>query len=479
MKIAIIGGGEGCLNLIDLIERHTFKEIKPEIVAVADIKKDAPGLIRAEKSGMFVTHDYNDFFKKDNIELIIELTGSMDIYNDILAKKNNKVRVIAHTTAMLFWEISDILSVQEETKQKLQETEALYLAMSDEMIQEEMVIISPDYRILDVNVALLKRVGMSREKVIGRHCYEVTHNHDHPCKGDLHPCPLREVLKTHKPSQTTHIHRDKDNKKLHHSISCYPLLRNGEVISVIEIAKDITKDLQLQETLLQQEKMVSIGRLSAGVAHEVNNPLTTVLTSAMLIHEDMSADNPIYDEITTIVNETLRCRKIVKSLLDFARQNRPTMALNNLNTIVKESLVLTKKQGSFHDISVRSDLADSLPRINVDKVQIQQVLINLIMNAIESTPPGGEAVISTRYTPDIDVVELTVQDTGKGIEPEHLDKIFEPFFTTRENGTGLGLAIAHGIIKEHGSTITVKSKPGRGTCFFLQLPITIKDNHGN
>ncbi len=471
MKIAMVGGGSRCLYLMDLFESHIFEEVVPEIVAVADIREDAPGLVRAREKGLFVTNDYNDFFNRDGINLIVELTSNLDIYNDILSKKSKHVRAIAHTTALLFWEISRVSKKEAETSQKLQATEALYFAMSNEMIQEDFLVIGRDYRILDANVALLRRLGLKREEVVGRFCYEITHHQDHPCTGDDHPCPLVQVVSSCRYAQTTHIHLDKDNNERYYSISCYPLREHDEVVGVIEASRDITRDILMQKSMMRQEKMVSIGRLSAGVAHEINNPLTTILTSAMLLQEDIDPDDPMHEELQTIANEALRCRKIVKSLLDFARQTHPAKELSDINDVVRESYVLTRKQAAFNDVAVNIHLAENLPRINIDKDQIEQTLINLTLNAIEATPSGGQVMLSTRFIEGSGLIEIEVSDTGVGISPENIDKIFDPFFTTRETGTGLGLAITHGIIEQHGGTIHVESEIGKGAHFFIRFPV--------
>jgi signal transduction histidine kinase len=213
------------------------------------------------------------------------------------------------------------------------------------------------------------------------------------------------------------------------------------------------------------------------VAHEINNPLTTILTSAMLIQEDLEEGSEMHQELTIISNEALRCRKIVKSLLDFARQSQPLKKPDNLNDVIQESLVLTRKQANFKDVSLGAELADQLPSIAIDRDQIQQTIINLTLNAIEATSSGQKIQIASRYLKDKRAVEIRVSDTGEGISPENLDKIFDPFFTTKKNGTGLGLAITHGIIEQHGGTIEVKSTPGQGTQFFITLPVTNGNKH--
>ncbi len=472
MNIAVVGGGRRCKRLIEVISQHEFQEIDPRVVAVADLNDDSPGFIKAKDSGLFITHDYNDFFKRDDIDLIIELTGDMDIYNDILSKKKKTVRAIANRTAQLFWEISRISTLQKKTNQELRETRARYKSIINELIQEDVLVIAYDYRIVDINDTLLNRLGLQRKDVIGRYCYEITHRQDRPCSGEHHPCPLIQTMQTEKPSQTTHMHLDKDNREMHYSISTYPLLENNDVIGAIEISRDITSDINVQKAMMQQEKLASVGRLSAGVAHEINNPLTTILTTSMLIQEELDPQDPNYQELETITKEALRCRKIVASLLDFARQSTPSRKECDLNNIVRESVVLTNKQAAFSDLTLTCELADNMPPIHLDKGQIQQSIINLIINAIEATAAGGAISISTVYKPDQESIEIAVNDTGEGISKDDIVKIFDPFYTTKDSGNGLGLAITHGIIEQHNGTIDVDSKLGRGTTFKITLPLT-------
>jgi two-component system, NtrC family, sensor kinase len=477
MNIAVVGGGSRCKRLIEVIQRHEFQEIKPKVVAVADLSEDAPGYVKAKNNGLFVTHDYNDFFNRDDINLIIELTGNMDIYNDILDKKKKTVRAIANSTAQLFWEISRISILQKKTDQELKETRARYKMIINELIQEDVLVIAYDYKIMDINESLLNRLGLQRKDVIGRYCYEITHHQDLPCSGEHHPCPLIQTIKTEKPSQTTHIHLDKDNKEIYYSISTYPLLENGDVVGAIEISRDITNDIKVQKAMMQQEKLASVGRLSAGVAHEINNPLTTILTTAMLILEDLDPQDPNYPELETITRETLRCRKIVTSLLDFARQSTPSRKPCDINNIVNESVVLTNKQAAFKDLALIYKPGADIPLVQIDKGQIQQSIMNLIINAVEATDAGGTISISTTYKPELETIEIAVSDTGEGISEKDLVRIFDPFYTTKDSGNGLGLAITHGIIEQHNGTIDVDSQPGRGATFTIKLPITSGVDH--
>ena len=478
MNIAVVGGGIKCAQLLNLIDQHQFEEIHPKVVAVADLKDDAPGLLLAKGKGLFTTNNYEDLFARNDIDLIIELTGNTDIIYDILDKKGPHVRAISTRTAQLFWEIARISNMQKKTSQELYEANALYKTMINELIQEDVLVIGHDYRIIDVNNTVLNRLGLKREEVVGKYCYEITHRQSFPCSGEKHPCPLLKTMETIEPSQTTHVHLDKDDKKIYYSISTYPLIEDGDILGVIEISRDITGEINIQKSMMQQEKLASIGRLSAGVAHEINNPLTTILTTSMLLQEETPPEDPIYAELETIAKETLRCRKIVTNLLDFARQTQPDKKEHNLNDVVKESLSLVKKQAAFKDVSVEQDLASHLPGVPVDKGQIQQALINLVLNAIEATEAGGYVRVLTRHVPENHNIHISVSDNGEGIAENDLVKIFDPFFTTKDDGSGLGLAITHGIVEQHNGSIGAESRPGQGTTFTIKLPLAKDDVHG-
>ena len=410
---------------------------------------------------------------------VIMLTGHGDLELAIKSLKNEATDFITKpinddALEMALERAFEKISMRQKLKE-YDRNRAMYDLFINELIQEDVMIIGSDYRILDINETLLGKLGMERKEAVGRYCYEITHRLTTPCSGEDHKCPLEETLKTRKPTKETHTHKDKDNKNVYYSISAYPLFENGEIIGAIELSRDITADINTRQAMMQQDKLASIGRLSAGVAHEINNPLTTILTTAMLIQEDIDPKNPMYEELETITNETLRCRKIVASLLDFARQTTPAKKHYNINDIITECIRLTRKQAEFKDVQILKVLSEKVPELLLDKEQIQQALINLILNASDATDPGGKIIVSTAFLPGNQFVNITVSDTGKGIAAEVVDKIFEPFFTTREIGTGLGLAITHGIIGRHGGDIRVQSQPGQGTTFTIRLP----HNQGN
>ncbi len=228
--------------------------------------------------------------------------------------------------------------------------------------------------------------------------------------------------------------------------------------------------------LIQSEKQASVGKLAAGVAHEINNPLTAVLTFTHLMLRRDDLPNAVRTDLETVAAQTERVREIVKSLLDFARQTAITPEPLNINGLIEDSVRLMKNQAHIKGVALSFKGAEGLPDFILDRNQCQSVLINMIINALDATPADGKIDIRTRSTgtdtDKIGGVEISIADTGSGIAPDHMEKIFDPFFSTKEvgRGTGLGLAVSAGIIQRHGGTITVKSKPGSGTTFTLWLP---------
>lgn len=235
------------------------------------------------------------------------------------------------------------------------------------------------------------------------------------------------------------------------------------------------REIQLTQATQQQvtraEKLASIGRLAAGVAHEINNPLTGVLTFAHLMHEKPNMDAQDKQDLDLIIHETTRAADIVRGLLDFARERPPLMEELDLNDVVHRTLRLIVNQKKFEKIVIDELLLEDLPAICGDRNQLQQVLLNLSLNACTAMPQGGKLTIST-FAAD-DKVVLKVADTGCGIKKEDLDSIFEPFFTTQPvgKGTGLGLSVTYGLVEQHGGTLEVQSKEGDGTTFTIRFPM--------
>jgi two-component system NtrC family sensor kinase len=234
------------------------------------------------------------------------------------------------------------------------------------------------------------------------------------------------------------------------------------------------------QKLLQSDRMASLGQLAASVAHEINNPISTVLNFSMLMQRMVKDDgvpparlNEFRRYLSIVAGETGRVGRIVSDLLSFARRSKPQQAEADLNKVVKTTLALVAHKLKLANAEVEIDLQPDLPFVMCDGPQIQQVIINLLLNAAEAVQSRSPGRIAIRTCADGDAVSLAIEDNGEGIAPENLTKIFDPFFTTKPEGkgVGLGLAVSYGIVHEHGGDIEVKSRLREGTCFSVTLPL--------
>jgi two-component system NtrC family sensor kinase len=228
----------------------------------------------------------------------------------------------------------------------------------------------------------------------------------------------------------------------------------------------------MQARVAQSERLASLGLLAAGVAHEINNPLGAILSLTALTLEDITPSDPNRENLVEVVKQSERCRGIVKGLLDFSRQSKGNMEPLDLNVLVNNTLSLIGRQSLFFNTRIVKDLDPNLPAVIGDPSQFQQVLMNLLINAVQAMEEKGVITLVTRAAAD-EAVEVRISDTGRGIAPDQIDMIFDPFFTTKESGhgTGLGLSIAYGIVTTHRGTISVESQLGKGTTFTIRLPV--------
>lgn len=229
--------------------------------------------------------------------------------------------------------------------------------------------------------------------------------------------------------------------------------------------------MQLQ--MVRTEKLASLGELVAGIAHEINNPLTGIMVFSNLLLEDERLHQDLHKDLETIHRETDRCSAIVRRLLTFSRESTPQKAMESAHVLLENTLSLLEKQPIFKAIELVRDFADELPSISLDGNQISQVFMNILLNAVQAMPEGGTLTLKTEQVDSLWIL-VSFQDSGEGISTEDLERIFDPFFTTKEIGTGLGLSVSYGIIENHGGKIEADSKIGEGTLFSIYLPLEEK-----
>ena len=261
-----------------------------------------------------------------------------------------------------------------------------------------------------------------------------------------------------------------DKVTLHIKIS--PLKnRSGEVYGAVLLSQDTTEKRRLESQLIQSDRLAALGQLAAGVAHEINTPLTLILGYADILSQTVGSDNLSNSYLKTIVEESERISDIVRSLLNFARPSNMPAGKCKVNETCRRTLRIFGGQMARRGIQVTMELDESEPEAAIDTGELQQVILNMLLNAMQAMPDGGHLGIQTRVSRDM--VEIAITDTGIGIAPENLQKVFNPFFTTKEvgKGTGLGLSVSFDIIEKHGGTVKVESQLGRGTAFTIVLPM--------
>jgi len=365
-----------------------------------------------------------------------------------------------------------------ESSQERVRKDKAYLQTIVNGIQDHMMVIDLNYRVVEVNRALLKMVGRRRREVLGKYCYEVSHHLKQPCVDPDHPCPLKEAVAKGKPASAVHVHFDKEGRERYYHVVCHPLFdEHGRVHQVVDLARDITQEINARMQALHDDKMTSLGKLSASVVHEINNPLTGILNFVKLIQTMLNEGDPSRQELTDIrhylsmvYDETMRISRTLSNLLAFSRKSKPQFQPVNLNTEIEETADLIGNQMWLQRINIKTSLDKGLHKVWADRGQIKQILVNLALNAQEAMPQGGTIILETKNIRK-DVL-IRVSDTGKGIPKDNLPHIFEPFFTTKKvcSGAGLGLSVVYGIVMDHKGNIKVDSAPGKGTSFTIRLP---------
>jgi signal transduction histidine kinase/ActR/RegA family two-component response regulator len=343
--------------------------------------------------------------------------------------------------------------------------ERAQLASLAESLSDGIVLVDSDLRITSLNsparglLASLARDGAAEGDALS-----------HPELVEL----AREALSSQQPTQQRELPPEAASAERRYLMAmAAPLAGSPEGSAAVLVLRDVTDERLIQERLLQSEKMVSVGQLVSGVAHELNNPLTGIMGFAqLLLARDL--DEATRRDLTTIHGEAERATKIVQNLLSFARRRHAEKEMADLNVLLERVLELCTYELRVKGIELELDLDPKLPETMVDANQVQQVFFNIIINAEQAMAAGdGQGTLSVTTRRENDMARLTFRDNGPGMDADTLRRIFDPFFTTKETGegTGLGLTISYGIIDEHGGRIWAESRPGRGTSFIVELPL--------
>lgn len=619
MNVAIVGGGKACHNLLRVLDEERLSRLRMRILGVSDRNPEAPGFRYAEELGLFTTTTLQELFTLEELNFIIELTGSKSVKEEILETKPSDVSFIDHRAARLLWDL--IQTEMEKTelekdRQAYQDKEKKHMQLILDSMPYRVMVVNMDMTVDTVNQTFLREFNLSPQQVIGRPCFMARYGFDRPCDELDRACYIKNHLyeiKEKKLISTFTEHVDKKGQTHFDVITIAPIYdEQGEVVQILEASRDVTERIKLEREveksntffqnviqstvdgivvvdtkgnvlifnegmerltgysadeimnrghlssfydievakenmrkmrsdrhgpegklnpttmtvttkdgeeipvtlsasiitidgkeigsvgvftdmrevlqmrkdleeahlqLVESERIASIGKMAAGVAHEINNPLSGILIYAELLRESLKKDPQDWKDINEIIDQTLRCKNIVSELLEFSRQSVGKISSFSLKEVIDKTLSLLINQAFFHDISVTTDIDPEGPEVVGDMGQLQQVFTNLFINAADAMEGRGSLNTKVRFDPDRNQFVIRVSDTGPGIPEALREKIFEIFFTTKPagKGTGLGLTIIKNIVKLHGGNIAIECPPDGGTTFIIKLPLGYVD----
>jgi PAS domain S-box-containing protein len=612
LNAAIIGGGKACYDLLKILDEDRLSRLKMKILGVSDVNPEAPGFRYAKKLNLFTTTTLQELFTLKGLNLVIELTGSSRVREEVFRTKPSGVSLIDHRSARLLWDLIQMEMEKtelERERQRYEDKSKKHTQVILDSLPYRIMVVDMDLTINTVNQTFLREFNLAYKDVLGRPCYKVRYGLDKPCDEMGNVCYIKdnlEEIKKKKLISTYKEYLDEDGESHFDVVTVAPIYdEQGEVVQILEASRDVTERIKLEREaeksntffqnliqstvdgivvvdtkgnvlifnegmerltrysaqevkhlsifypidtakenmrkmrsdqygppgkmnptsmtittkdgeeipvtlsasiiaidgkevgsvgvftdmreilqmrkdleeahlqLVESERIASIGKMAAGVAHEINNPLSGILIYAELLKESFKGDGQRSNDIQEIIDQTLRCKRIVSELLEFSRQSVGKISSFSLEELINKTLGLLINQAFFQNISVTKEIEPEIPAMAGDIGQLQQVFTNLFINAADAMEGKGGLEIKARYDSDKNHFIIKVSDTGPGIPEALREKIFDIFFTTKPagKGTGLGLTLSKNIIKLHGGNIMFESPPEGGTTFIIELPL--------
>ncbi len=367
------------------------------------------------------------------------------------------------------WRVIRYAVERKQAEEKIKQTASEWRITFDS-ITDLVSIHNRDFKLTRINKAFADFCKMKPEELIGKTCYETVHRTNKP----LFNCPQKKAIETKKPSVIEYL---EPRLGLYLEMTASPIFNEkGEVVACVHVVRDITERRKMQAQLAQTEKMSALGTMAAGVAHELLNPMMGMLNFAQYCLRHTTEGDPRYPVLQDMERETRRCADIVGNLTTFSRmgkQGEKGYQKESFTTIIDRVVKLLSYRIEREHVSLTQHIAEDTPKIWMEVNSMQQVLLNLISNALDSLMASQKKEIHIEVHREGDFLQVTVADSGCGLAPESLEKIYDPFFTKKPigQGTGLGLTVSRSIIFSHGGDITCESKLGVGTTFKILLPI--------
>jgi len=500
INIAIAGGGQTCCFFLDQIHDNSLPFFNIKVLGVFDNNPAAEGILLARQMGIYTTDNLHDLLNIDQIDSVLELTGNRHVLFEINRLRPKGVGVLEFKANRIVRNFMEMMSRRLDSIEQKLIAEKTFSKLLIQQSTTPIVFINKDFTIADANDAYLNTVKKVKDKVIGTHCYEISHGLKTPCSSAFPgvKCPMLETLRTGKDVHVIHDHPGPDGQRVYCDLSTYPIKDDaGNVTQVIEFWRDITAEFSDRwnkkteeiesniQKMIQEDRMISLGKLSASCAHEINNPIQGLLTFCEYMLDVLTAGPPteeslekFKDHLQLMSGELERVGGIVSGLLSFSRESGVEHAHVDLNDVLDAALSLTRHKMKLGNIILTTELYPAPVMLVGDLNQLQQCFLNLIFNAIESMPEGGELSVSSRMDITAEKALVRIRDTGYGIPEEVINNLFDPFFTTKDvgKGTGLGLSIVYGVVKNHRGTINIDSREREGTTCTMTFPVIPYDS---
>lgn len=494
-NLAIVGGGRSARTFMKILNDESFPYINFNVVGLCDINPEAEGFLLAQEMGIYTVSDYRGLFKIRGLDAIIEMTGDRKVLVELSKNVPEGLGIIEKNMALT---LMKFIAMNE--KQIASEQKAIFEKISSAMLLRQtnasILILNTDFTIYDVNEAFLSQFKKAKKDVLGKLCYKITRGHGTVCPYDKPEfrCPMVQTLKTGESAFVIQEFPISEERTIYCNTVTYPLKDpDGNIVRIIELRRNVTEEISSKwekrirdlkanmKMTIQEDRMISLGKLVASCVHEINNPIQGMLTFSHLMQDMVNdglsgkGDLEKFKRFLSLMSKELeRCGEIVSGLLSFSRESPMEYRNVSINDVLESVIVLIHHKCELQKIHVKTKISQKKLMVQGDTNQLQQCFLNLIFNAIEAMKNGGRLTVVLKPVKGKNLAQVEVRDTGHGISERNLDHIFDPFFTTKNEGegTGLGLSIVYGVAKNHGGNIKVDSRQGKGTSFILTLPVS-------
>jgi len=337
-------------------------------------------------------------------------------------------------------------------------------------IEDGIFVINREHNMIRANKAILNISGKRDfTEILGRKCFNEIYQRDAVCDN----CPAEKTFKEGIPNHLTKMSREMGSKRVIVNESTFPIKEEDDnVIHVVSHIKDVTHVVELESQLLSSERLAGIGKLAAGVAHEVRNPLGNIKAAAQLCLDKCKSDKQTRRYLNVMLKNTKRINKVIKDLINLAKPHEASFKLGRIDRIIDSLHDLANARCLKQRVRFSKRFSGTLPQILLDEKLLKEAFVDLIFNALDAMPNGGRLAINAYYEHNGEDIVITFWDSGCGISEDNMGRIFDPFFTTKKEGTGLGLSLVHQIIEIHKGKIHIESKPEHGTEITVRLPVS-------